>query len=124
MPSVRAGATAKREVSHYLLLPPEAGGISGRNEVHRTNTAREADAGMRPWRFFVAEKTKIWGRRSASACPFCGSGDSTFAKIKRSKHEPAVYAVRCSQCGAQGPVAQEMADANALWKEREDGDGR
>ena len=72
----------------------------------------------------MAGKEKIWGRRSANACPFCGSGDNAFAKIKRSKDEPPVYAVRCSQCGAQGPASQDMAEANELWKEREDADGR
>ena len=73
----------------------------------------------------MAGNEKIWGRSKPSArCPFCGGAETAFAKIKRSKHEPAVYAVRCSQCGAQGPVSQDMAEANTLWKEREEADGR
>lgn len=52
-------------------------------------------------------------------CPFCAS-----RKLKVD-HFNGDYHVHCQRCGATGPTADTLADAEKLWNDRkgEDGNG-
>ena len=107
---------------YILLLPPEAGGISGRFERQNDHADGRRSASKE---VFMAGKGKIWGRSTPSTtCPFCGGAETAFVKAKRADDDPGRFVVRCCSCGAQGPSAPTMGDANVRWQEREDADGR
>ena len=117
----RTCATAKREAHTYSSSRPRPAGYpAALNDTTRRTDAERVQGG-----FSMAGREKIWGRSKPSTrCPFCGNANTAFVKVRRSEEAPGRYVVRCCSCGAQGPSAPTMGEANACWQAREDGDGR
>jgi len=63
-----------------------------------------------------------------SPCPFCGGvkfqqntkAKSYFVKkrAERSGNDPSNHIVRCTKCGAKGPLGHSPDEAAALWNTR------
>lgn len=50
------------------------------------------------------------------SCPFCGG-----LRIKTEEHHAGAkeYRVQCETCGAEGPIKDSYAEANAAWNTRQ-----
>ena len=61
-------------------------------------------------------KKILIGGKDLKSCPFCGreEGDDSYDEEKN-------HVIRCMNCGAVGPWAEQLSDAVKYWNERKRG---
>lgn len=55
--------------------------------------------------------------KDLACCPFCGLKELEVQEDQTYYTLPYVYFVRCTACGARGPVASNALRAKKLWSD-------